>query len=168
MNYSVDVKNKAAIIASVIGGDSKDYFEVVSMMPADSVEDLIMTILAEKDVSNANFAPKKREEEIKFEEEIPKKEEKVEKKEVKVEKKEVKFEKKEEKEVVVEQERKFKKSFSNIVKQKSEKVAEVIGGKPEDYYGVCDAFCFSTVNDLVEMVFSDPAVTIKYSSYASN
>jgi len=40
-----------------------------------------------------------------------------------------------------------------------------LAGEKEDYYGLVDAFVFSSLNDLVEMVLNDASLTEKYSSY---
>lgn len=48
-SVSIDVKNKAEIVASVMGGEAKDYFEIVTLMPEASVEDLVLQIITERD-----------------------------------------------------------------------------------------------------------------------
>jgi len=41
----------------------------------------------------------------------------------------------------------------------------VLGGKNEDYYELVGHYCFSNVNDLVEMLINDPKVLEKHNSY---
>jgi len=52
-------------------------------------------------------------------------------------------------------EKKLKKEFSAICKAKAHKISEVLGQTPEDFFGICDAFCFSTVNDIIDMIVND-------------
>jgi len=52
-----------------------------------------------------------------------------------------------------------------LLRKKAQQVFEVLGGKNEDYYELVGHYCFSNVNDLVEMLINDPKVLEKHNSY---
>ena len=59
----------------------------------------------------------------------------------------------------------MKKNYPETCKAKALKLKEILGGISEDYYGICDAFCFNTVNDLIDMIINDSKLLEKHSSY---
>lgn len=50
----------------------------------------------------------------------------------------------------------LRKDFSTNAKDKAVKIAEVMGENAEIYYGITDAFMLNTVNDLIEMIITNP------------
>lgn len=59
----------------------------------------------------------------------------------------------------------LKKNYSKDVKDKAAKLSEIMGSLPEIYYQVVEDFCYSTDNDLVEMLLTDANIVNKHSSY---
>jgi len=52
-----------------------------------------------------------------------------------------------------------------VIKDKAVKLSEVMGGNAELYYQICDVYGYVTVNDLIEMLLTDPSLLQKYSSF---
>lgn len=48
---------------------------------------------------------------------------------------------------------------------KAQKIAEVLGGEAETYFGLTDSFIMNSANDLIEMLFTNPELITKHSSY---
>lgn len=60
----------------------------------------------------------------------------------------------------------LKKKFSQSTIKKAKIVAEVLGGEEADYYGLADAYCLSSSEDLIEIAINSVEdVTEKFSSY---
>jgi len=59
----------------------------------------------------------------------------------------------------------LKKDYQKAVKDKALKLAEVLGANPEIYYQLVDVNAAYNLNDLLEMVLSDPTLLEKNSSY---
>jgi len=50
--------------------------------------------------------------------------------------------------------------------KKAQVISEILGGNPEDYYGLADAYCLSSSNELIEIVLnSSEDILSKYPSY---
>lgn len=106
-----------------MGGKFQDYINIILNMPCkSSVQEIIENLIAEGDI--------------------------------KQEQKEVRNEKKVEEVKGVAMEKLFeepkkilKKRFSESIKKKAREIAEVLGESAELYYGICDAYCLSQVND---------------------
>jgi hypothetical protein len=60
----------------------------------------------------------------------------------------------------------LKKKYSNNTMKKAQVVSEILGGNPEDYYGLADAYCLSSSNELIEIILnSTEDILSKYPSY---
>lgn len=129
------MKKKAEDVAEIMGGKFQDYINVILNMPCKStVQEIIENLIAE----NENVCVERRNE-----------------KEVEV--KAVVMEKLFEVEEQPQQPKKtLKKRFSDSIKKKAVKVAEVLGETAELYYGICDAWCLSEANEIIEIILNDP------------
>lgn len=124
-----------------MGGKFQDYINIILNMPCkSSVQEIIENLIAEGDINQ--------------------------------EQKEVRNEKKVEEVKGVAMEKLFeepkkilKKRFSESIKKKAREIAEVLGESAELYYGICDAYCLSQVNELIEIILNDPEMIAKFSSY---
>jgi hypothetical protein len=46
-----------------------------------------------------------------------------------------------------------------MTKEKAARLAEILGGKDEDYYEICDKNCYKSVAEILQMIF-DGNITV--------
>lgn len=139
------MKKKAEDVAEIMGGKFQDYINVILNMPCKStVQEIIESLIAEGENKKENVC----------------RERKAEKEgEVKGVPMEKLFE------VEEKQKKILKKRFSDSIKKKAAKVAEILGETAELYYGICDAWCLSDPNEIIEIILNDPEMLSKHTSY---
>lgn len=68
-------------------------------------------------------------------------------------------------EVVSKSGKTLKKKYSPKIQRKATEIAEVLGEEAEVFYGVVDAYWFSSANEIIEIILGNPDVIEKFSSY---